>query len=158
MTNHPYQFFILTASDGESVNGLRIASRAVARDRLHRGAWALYENTRNRESIRVGDRLLIYATGGLFIGSATVAEVVRSSSRIRQWKDGDLLVLSPVAAVLIFSNVEFFDEPVVIQDLLSQLSFVPQHKKWGVVLLGGALRIDKSDWDIVQSAAKKLPR
>jgi hypothetical protein len=142
-----YQFYVLTASSGEYSDGRKAHSNEVAIGRLTRGSWALYANTRNRAAIKKGDRVLGYATGGLFVGTARVADVQRSESKLRGWKDGPLLVFSPASAILVLDEVDIFPSPVEIKPMKDQLEFAPKHKKWGVVLLGGALRISEADWN-----------
>lgn len=150
-----YQFFVLTASTGEYSDGRKAHSTEIAIGRLTRGLWALYANTRNRAAIKKGDRVLGYATGGLFVGSARVADVQRSESKLRGWKDGPLLVFSPASAILVLDEVDVFPSPLEIKPLKDRLEFVPKHEKWGVVLLGGALRISEADWNLIAAHANR---
>lgn len=147
----PIKYYILVANDTlSSEDDVKIPALQIAKERLLDGRWNLYKATRNREAIRAQDRVLIYLAGKHlhakhFFAKATVSEVAtpgraaRNNEEIWEEKPSKILVLKDVELI----------GPIHIKDKFSQLSFIPNHNKWGVVLMGGCRNISREDYEAV---------
>lgn len=145
-------FYLLVATDTETVDGDCRAGYEVARERLCRGLWALYRRTPNRERIKTGDEIVVYAAGSkrggmCFVGSATVSQALVPGRPLENF-DGNLLSDAPVR-VIELKHVNLFDEPLSIREVRDELAFISQHKRWGVMLQGGCRRISSEDYEAI---------
>ncbi len=143
----------------ETSDGFPISSRRTAVSRLETGLWELFARTPNRDHVKTGDNLVVYATRtsrrecGAFIGSAVVTEAVRDVKTIRRATSTHYKPAPSSAVLLRLGQVRVFKTPVTMELVRNRLSFIPKHNKWGVVFLGGCVRITAGDFNaLIESA------
>jgi hypothetical protein len=153
------EHFLLVASDSQTSNGGELSGFRVALRRLKARKWSVYKRTPNRARIKTGDRVLIYAAGkkaggGTFVASATISQI-SPPPRLTSMHTDEVQSDIP-AAVLELSEVNLFELPPDIQEIRGELTFIPNHKKWGAVLQGGCKNIDKADFDTIIRFANRV--
>lgn len=152
-------YFIMVASDAETVGGATADSFDIAMLRLKNSYWPLHERTRNRKVLKTGDKVLIYCggkrkNGKKVIASALISKISKKPSRTKIPEE-DNFVTGNAYEILCLSNIMLFESPVDFKSLLPELSFCPKNmEKWGVVLHGGARRILAPDFLKIESAGQ----
>jgi len=53
------------------------------------------------------------------------------------------------------SNVDLWDEPIPIKDMLNSLEFILNKEKWGAYLQGGVVWLHDNDYNSIISYKKK---
>lgn len=97
-----------------------------------------------------GDRVLIYIAGSgmhrqCFVASARIESIERASRSFAGYETE----LGEVVAVLKLGAIAKFD-PKNIHSISHQLSFFPVgNPKWGAILMGGARKISKRDFEAI---------
>lgn len=151
------EYFILVCTDAETVAGYMVPALEVAKARIKKRAWPLYDGTKNRRRLGPGDLCLVYVGGHAeakqsIIARGEVASVSAFAGNEALADDPSLLVDSP-RFLLQFREIRELDQPVPFAELLAQLSFVPRNlAKWGSVMQGGSRRISREDFDLLVSS------
>lgn len=149
-------YFILAVSDAEHYSGCKIPAFEVAKDRISKGRWPIYANTRNRKVIAEGDLCMIYIGGekemsGHFYCEFTI-EKIDNGRRMSLVDDEDILTDAPDRVIQI-KCLEIYDYPMRAKPTLKKMSFFPKNEsRWGVVLMGGCRKLSNSDYEIYQTA------
>jgi hypothetical protein len=155
------EHFILIKHPSELNDCTSVTATEAAKALLDAGFWPLFEGTRCRLMVRAGNKVLIYTAGQgkdskRFIASATVSEV-------KVW-DRKLAVRCPIflegipVSALILGDIQYFDSPRPISDVLDNLSFIPANRqKWGVAMMGGMRSIDARDYEILTGGQSIRP-
>lgn len=141
--------YILIKRDGYDAQGHKCSAAQCAQLLLDYGRWPLWEKTRNRKKIAVGDRIAVYLAGC----SEVVAVAVVSG--IEQWKNVHArkypLELDGVPqAQLLLSDVRPLAPSIAVRDRLHRLSFITQGSpKWGVAFMGGTRGVSTADFAVL---------
>jgi hypothetical protein len=144
--------YILICTDTEDGDDAVIPAVTVLNARLAASRWPLYERTRYRRNIVVGDRLVLYAGGGraggkCFHAIAVVGQkIAPDRSMIRRFSglEGHL----PAVDWLHLAKIERLDPCIPMAEILAKLSFIPANRsRWGVAMMGGVRKISDIDWD-----------
>ncbi|ABE39206.1 hypothetical protein RPD_1971 [Rhodopseudomonas palustris BisB5] len=150
-------FYILTVNDAySSANVLtKVAAWDIAKGRLDANLWALYDRTRHKNDVKVGDRLLIYIGGTKrarqhFVAKSTVAHI-EGPSKLKSATAVGAILGSDVYRVLTLKDTVWI-EPVSIRSIFGSLSFLPKHSKWGATLMGGCKSIRREDYEIITNS------
>lgn len=157
-------YFILLASDTDPCRLAKPSAYQVAKYRLGRGEWGLARLTRHRMSLSIGDTLLIYVSGRRdlcqhFIASCNVLSLPQPlPSKLASLVDApDQQGIAPPFYSVGLKNVSYLPNPVSIQELRTQLSFIkqPHSKKWGAYLQGGVVRMTSKDYRLICNRANQ---
>lgn len=146
--------FILVKRSGFSSDQIMISATDGAKALLKTGIWPLWKNTRCKNMVRPGHRVLIYLAGpeadcGNVIASAEVRDVIEWSDRKHQ-RGYPLLIDGEPLKALMLEKVSLFRNPVSVADQLDNLSFAPENKKkWGVAMMGGMRSLNESDFNVL---------
>lgn len=145
---------MLITSSSETNAGALVKSESVAIGRLKAQEWPIYSYTKNRSAICVGDKVVAYAAGGLLVGASTIINIVRDVPSVRRWREISIITMPNVALVLLLEKPQLFVPTVKIKSLLNELSFIPNHGKWGSALMGGTRKISQNDYRIICAKAQ----
>jgi len=149
----PSHYILITADVDKSLMALPSAFD-VAMYRLKHKQWGFKSTTRNRRSIKINDRLLIYTAGKrengkCFIATAEVASPVRPAANNSENVDSPV-VQKAVSCDLVFDlkNIRKFRNFVSIYDVKKHLKCIktPESIKWACVFQNGSLRISIKDY------------
>jgi hypothetical protein len=149
--------YVLVSAASVLHDGSLLSSRETARRRLEKRMWALFARTPNRDHVKVGDKVLVYATrqskreSGAFVGVAEINEVLSDSRSVRIAARNIDSATDSVAMLLNLGKVIVFNSPIAIERVRHKLEFIPKHNKWGVVFLGGCVRVSMTDFSVVLS-------
>ncbi len=157
-------YFILVAADVDKNRLSEPSAYTVARHRLTIGKWGLRQGTRNRVTIKPGDRIIIYAAGkreyGMHIvGEAKVASSAQPINALRSQS-----VDSPTKNTYVISDyyiqltdTQLYARPVPLKPIRSTLSFVkhPESIKWANCLQNGCVRIAPKDYRRIKQLSRK---
>jgi predicted RNA-binding protein with PUA-like domain len=157
-------YFIFLASDTDPCRLAKPSAYQVAKYRLGRGEWGLARLTRHRMDLRIGDTILIYVSGRRdlsqhFLASCNVSSLPTPiPAKLANLVDApDQQGISPPFYSVALKNVSYLPNPVPIQELRTQLSFIkqPNSKKWGAYLQGGVVRMTPEDYRLICKRAKQ---
>lgn len=112
------------------------------------GKWAIGRSTVHRNHLSQGDKVLFYQAGrdGMkFVGTGQLLSAL-------QLDTGE--IFDHVAV----GDLDLWDNPVPVEELLDNLSFVRNKQRWGFYFKGGVIRLAKSDYDCVVQEAKRRQR
>ena len=141
--------YILVVSDSYDQAGNRVPAIDLAMWRIEHGVWGMYQSTRNRKSIAIGDKVVIYVGGTRsnsqsFVASATIIDIDEKQGRRRV--NPDKVDDTAPATILGLGQIEVF-APKPIKGIFNSLSFIPRNPlKWGCCLMGGARAITLDDY------------
>ena len=146
--------FILIATDNEELTGRFAPAFEIAEFRLGLRQWPMYEGTRNRRNVGVGDNVLVYCGGSkklsqCLIGYAKVASIQPFKSRSHSDELDKYLTNTP-SQVLFLNEPVIFSEPIQFRSILPNLECCPSNlQKWGVILHGGVKKISDNDFSYI---------
>ena len=145
--------FIFVTMPQFTDSGSRLSSQEVLEQRLAENRWAIYSNTRNKNRIKPGDKVVFYTsnrkTGGEISAAAQIKEFLRPEKNKYYLEEHGV-----VEYLVLFEDIKFFKRPVSFRKLLENLSFCPQNiQKWGVILMGGIRKLNTADYQIIISNA-----
>jgi hypothetical protein len=147
--------YILVAQDGYFFSGATVPAVMLVKHRLENKQWALHRYSRNRMSIRDGDKLLFYVGGnreysGSIYGAACVCNLIKPQRRFTI--DPPNVCFEPPDSIIEFKDVFVFCRSIPFKQMLPELQCRPKNLvKWGSILCGGSLSISKSDYDYLYS-------
>lgn len=156
------KYFILIAADVDKNLISHPSAYAVALYRLMRSQWGLNARTRNRNVIKPGDHVVVYASGrrlnGMcFVGKAIVKNAAQPTTLVQKKILSDPSGLNKIASeyYLSLEKTVVFNRPVEIRPLLKSLEFIknPESSRWGLPLVGGTLRISERDFATILKSA-----
>lgn len=146
--------YLLVKRECFSSTGKALTARESALALLEAGIWPLWEYTRNRRAIKVGDKIAVYLTGE----GNRVVMATASIERVTSWDAAlsrryPLLLDGTPWAVLHLSRVDVFPVPKPVISRLSRLSFMSdkliRSRKWGVVFMGGVRSLTPADFRVL---------
>lgn len=145
--------YVLIKRNGPDRNGRNLTALASAMLLLDAKTWPLWDSTRNRKVIAVGDQLAIYLAGS--------SEVIATAkvSKIEKWNAifanrYPLMLDGSPEAVLVLDEVTLLEHPVKVKDRLKGLSFINhESQKWGVAFMGGSRAVSDDDFCILTTPA-----
>ena len=100
-------------------------------------AYPLGYRTPNRTRIVSGDKVIFYRSGEegrKFIGSAEVSSVTRNSDQY-------------IFGYVHFSKIRFWQEPIDLYDILQELSFIKNRRRWQSYFQGGIRKLPEKDYE-----------
>jgi len=146
--------FLLIKRSGFLSNHSAVSATEGAKALLKAGVWPLWRNTKCKNMVRSGHRVLIYLAGpesdcGNVIASAVISGVVDWEDR-KHRRGYPLMIDGEPLKALLLEKVSVFDKPVSVSDRLDHLSFIPENKKkWGVAMMGGMRSLTDSDFMVL---------
>jgi predicted RNA-binding protein len=145
-------FFILIVSPIELYPSGYVPAREVLENRLNQRVWPFNEYTRNRKSIKEGDKFVFYLAGRLkkqekqvFVGAATAASQVE---KIQIAVPEEWYVDHPYYGIQL-KEIIYFKESVPIRKIMADLSFIKSSNKWGAYIQGGCISISEEDYNLI---------
>ncbi len=100
-------------------------------------SYPLGHKTPNRTRIAQGDKVVFYQSGEegrRFIGSAVVDSVAKNS---------DQFILGHVH----FSKIRIWKQSIDVYDVLNELSFIKNKRRWQCYFQGGIRKIPRNDYE-----------
>jgi hypothetical protein len=150
-----YWIFIVTKSNTQE--GL-VSAEEVLHQRIEDKFWGLGYRTRNRLLLEKGDRVVFYvgyptkcfsATATLASGSFDLNEEQK-----KIYGHGKDRYLSNHGVFL--ENIEQWDAPRFVPDLIDNLSFIENKEYWGTYFQGGIAQISQEDFNVILGNKKAL--
>jgi len=138
------QYFCLITSDQDSTSAYE-----VLKQRLNKSEWFLYKNTMNKEKVEINDHVIFYTAGTFkmsqhFVARATIDQLDKTL--------GDNNKIDEIHIKL--KDVEFFDNPVLIDLLKNNLDFIKHKNNLGANLQGGCRIISENDYNLILNSNK----
>ncbi len=146
--------FLLVTVDPDVSGGGTGRARDLIDARLESGVWPLYERTPNRSRISAGSKVAFYVGGKRdgsrrIVATAVIAETKRYRPGAPRPDPPEFLTETP-DVLLLLEQIKVLKDPVVLRDVLPQLSICPKNMKtWGCILMGGVRAIPRADWKIL---------
>jgi len=109
------------------------------------GKWAIGKNTSFRRSLSKGDSILFYQAGEegkKFVGSGSLLSGLQSNE-------------DSISNYVAIGNIDFWEKPVPVTDVLNNLSFVKDKNRWGFYFKGGIVRLPQNDYEYVLQKARR---
>lgn len=144
------QHFIVIKNGGLDLSGTPMGGDKAARALLDARIWPLHKHTPCRNRILPSDRLVIYIAGAMTILAHTTVVTFRDPHDLKL-----PLLLDDICHVILgLGDVTYIQPAPTLRNsaFREKLSFVPRHSKWGVVVMAGARRISKLDFDLLIGA------
>jgi hypothetical protein len=155
------EHFILIKHPSELNDFRSVTATEASMALIGAGFWPLFEGTRCRQMVRSGNKVLVYTAGQGKDAKRLIASAI--VSEVRAWDRGlaarcpIILEGIPVSA-LVLGEIQCFDSPRSILDVLDDLSFIPANRqKWGVAMMGGMRSIDAKDYEILVGGQSLRP-
>jgi hypothetical protein len=154
-----YWIFIVTSHkvDGETLTG-----DEIFRQRMADKFWGLGEDTKNRGSLRKGDRAVFYVgtPSKIFAGFAVLASdswKLSEEQRDRIWHSKNFYRAEYGVQL---ENVETWEKPHSAESLVPYLKFIEKKAFWGTYLQGGVRAVSEEDFRtvILGPEATELPK
>jgi len=140
-----YWIFIVTT---HKVDGEILSSDGIFRQRMADKFWGLGEDTKNRSSLRKGDRAVFYVgtPSKLFAGSAVLASDSweLSEEERERVSHGKNFYRAEYGVQL--ESVETWDRPRSAESLVPYLKFIEKKEFWGTYLQGGVRAVSEEDF------------
>jgi len=102
--------------------------------------WPIYQYTPNKKKLQVGDNIIFYKAGQdgqKFIGKA------RINTKLANNGSTDYSIG--------ISNIEIWEKPIAIKDIISELQFIVDKINWGIHFQSGVRRISDNDYRTIIS-------
>jgi hypothetical protein len=115
---------------------------------LRSGKWPIGKYTVYRKQLSKGDRTLFYQAGNegrKFVGSGELFSGLQQDDKGTSFH-------------VIVGNLELWDSPVPMSEVLDKLSFIKDKSHWGLYLQGGVIRVSEEDYRTVVRRAKHCSR
>jgi len=132
----------------------RIKAREIYEQRMSDAFWGIRENAANRNRLKKGDFVIFYLAGKhgqKFLGTCTLASEY-SKLGIEEKKRFDHGPFFQANHGVKLEEVELWDDPLPIQQLLQTLRFVKTLDNWGSHLQGSIHAIFEEDYDRIVSS------
>jgi len=136
----------------------KLKASDVFRDRVKHGFWAINPETPNFKNLKKGDIAIFYLggrDGRRFVGKGILASEPHAVTQ-EQMRS---LIGEPSS---LFSHgveldqIDVWDPPVPLDLVFKELSFIEKKDKWGVHFQGTIKSLSNEDYDIIESARKKM--
>lgn len=140
-----YWFFTVTK---KNVNGVILESEDILKQRLTDRFWGLGERTPNRRSLKQGDRIIFYIGLPFMAFAATATLATDSFTLSDEQKDqyGHGMELYRADYGVILENIELWDNPRPVKDLIQVLKFIENKEYWGSYFQGGVRQISEDGY------------
>ena len=140
-----YWLFTVTQ---KKVDGETLEAEDIFKQRTSDKFWGLGERTPNRRSLRRGDRVVFYVGWPLMIFAATATLASDSFSLSNGQKDmyghGKTFYRVDYGAQL--ENIEMFDSPRLVKELVPSLKFIENKENWNTYFQGGVRQLSEDDF------------
>lgn len=149
------RYFIFIAGDQMGI-GNKLSGEQIYQRLMKLKAWGIGERTPSRRDLQRGSKVVFYQAGHggqRFLGTATIASALRKMSEERA-AERRAIGIEPSAYDLDLTDIETWEEPKPIVDLIQHLEFVTNKEHFGVHFQGGVRRISETDY---QTIVKFIP-
>jgi len=102
--------------------------------------WPIFKKTQNRRNLRTGDKIIFYkagANGKKFLGKALIAS--------------ELEQVDQFTYSLKLSEIEVWEKPVELANVLNDLDFISDKLYWGRYFQGGVRSLSEKDYSTIVS-------
>jgi len=141
------RYFVFIVNDAQGVHG-RVTAREIYERLMKIGAWGIGERTPYRKDLRKRSPVVFYQAGKggqRFIGTATIASELRPMSAKRA-AERRAVGIEPSKYDLNLTDIEVWEEPKPVVDMIQRLEFVSNKDHFGVHFQGGVKRISEADY------------
>ena len=142
-----YWIFTVTTHKDYNLTGEKIFNQRM-QDRF----WGLGERTPNRQNLGEGDKVVYYVgtPKKSFVGTVTLASSCfeLNDSQMRQYGHGIEFYSENRYGVLL-KDIEIWQEPKSIEELVPSLKFMENKQFWGAYLQGGVRQITEDDFKTI---------
>ena len=111
--------------------------------RVKERSWPIYQHTPNRKKLKIGDNVIFYLAGEegqKFVGKAIIGSGLTSTGL--DYSVG-------------ISDVEIWDSPVNIKDVIGEFDFILHKENWGAYFQCGVRSLNDKDYKTVISEVYK---
>jgi|APSaa5957512535_1039671.scaffolds.fasta_scaffold289845_2 hypothetical protein len=118
--------FVIKDSDNEFQN------------RIKNKQWPIYNKTRNRNNIGVGDSVLFYKAGidgQRFLGRAIIKTNLKKHTMFEYFLELD--------------EISVWKKSILIKPLIPDLDFIENKNCWGIYFQGGVMSISEKDFNTI---------
>jgi len=141
------RYFVFIVNDAQGVSE-RLPARKIYDQLMKIRAWGIGERTPYRKDLREGSRVVFYQAGKggqRFIGTVTIASELQPMSAKRA-AERRALGIEPSKYDLNLTDIEVWEEPKPVVDMIQRLKFVSNKDHFGVHFQGGVKRISEADY------------
>lgn len=151
-------YWIFTVTN-QKMDSKTIQARAIYSQRMKDSFWGLGEKTTNRSKIQAGDKIIFYIgiPERVFSGTATVASSNFKLSNQEVEKYPHELPFFATEFGVKLSDIEIWEAPKFVPDLVESLSFVENREYWGSYFQGGIRGITSPDYEKIILANPGTP-
>ena len=139
--------WIFTVTKQKS-DGSVFTAREIYETRMKDRFWGLGHRTPNRKYLQPGDRVVFYVGSPdcVFAGTATLASESFEPSASQRVKYSHDTSLYEAECGVELNEVDIWDSPTHVPDLVPDLNFVQNKQSWGVYLQGGIRGVTEGDF------------
>lgn len=132
----------------KKLDGGTLHAEDIFKQRTSDKFWGLGERTPNRRSLRRGDRVVFYVGWPLMTFAATATLASDSFSLSDEQKDlyGHGVPFYRADYGVQLENLEFFDSPRPVKELVPSLKFIENKENWYVYFQGGIRQLSEDDF------------
>lgn len=140
-----YWMFTVTR---KKVDGEILGAEDILKQRLSDKFWGLGEGTPNRRSLKQGDRVVFYVGIPLMVFAATATLATDSFALSDEQKDkyGHGISLYRAEYGVVLENVELWESPRFVKDLIPSLKFIENKENWGAYFQGGVRQLSEDNF------------
>ncbi len=120
--------FVIKDSDDEFLN------------RVKDKKWPIYNKTRNRKKLVIGDQIVFYkagTNGQKFLGNATIKTNLKKQTTFEY--------------LLEMHEISVWKTRVAIKQIITNLDFIINKESWGLHFQGGIIPISQKDFNTIIS-------
>ncbi len=120
--------WIFVISDSDEVFEQRVKSKK----------WTIFDKTRNKKQLEIGDMVLFYkagVNGQKFLGTCKIKSGLKKETEFKDYLEINEILVLPT--------------PVKIKDVIKELNFIKNKKNWGNYFQGGVRRISEDDLSVI---------
>ncbi len=120
--------FVIKDSDDEFLN------------RVKDKKWPIYNKTRNRKKLVIGDQIVFYkagTNGQKFLGNATIKTNLKKQTTFEY--------------LLEMHEISVWKTRVAIKQIITNLDFIINKENWGLHFQGGIIPISQKDFNTIIS-------
>lgn len=143
-----YWLFMVTQQKTD--DGLFSADE-ILEQRLSDRFWGLGEKTPNRRNVKKGDKVVFYVgiPSTIFAASATLASESFSLSEEQKREFGHGKTLYQTDYGVMLENIEQWETPRAVKDLLPVLKYIENKNNWGAYFQGGVRQLTEGDFQAI---------
>lgn len=140
-----YWMFTVTRKE---VDGEILEAEDILKQRLSDKFWGLGEGTPNRRSVKQGDRVVFYVGIPQMVFAATASLAIDSFALSDEQKDryGHGISLYRADYGVVLENIDLWDSPRLVKDLVPTLKFIENKENWGAYFQGGVRQLSEDSF------------